>query len=406
MGRGFAVIDLETTGLFPQKHDRIVEVAVVHVSPEGVIEGAWETLVNPQRDMGAQRIHGISAAAAARAPEFSALAPSISALLRGRVPVAHNASFDARFLSHAMAQAGQWCPADDYWMCTMQLAGTFLPGYRSLADCSAAIGYAIENAHRASADAAAAAALLRAYIGAGADRAWWDGWLATAGDWPHEPFEPTGWTARGDLDVAPRSVLERLHVEVAPEAVIDDGSLNLNYLALLDRVLLDRHMSDTEAADLVLFAAEYGLSASAVQRVHRAYFDGLVSAAWADDQLTADEWTEIQKIGGLLELSREVIAAAAAKPEVAAPFFTTGFQLVAGDTVVITGETRRDRATWFEILSQRGLHPKDSMIKKAKVLVAADPDSMSGKARQARAWGIPIINEDGLERLLGLTAGG
>lgn len=30
---------------------------------------------------------------------------------------------------------------------------------------------------------------------------------------------------------------------------------------------------------------------------------------------------------------------------------------------------------------------------------------MSGKARQALAWGIPIINEQGLERLLGLTTG-
>ncbi|WP_370651806.1 exonuclease domain-containing protein [Microbacterium sp.] len=39
MVRGFAVIDLETTGLFPERHDRIVEVAVVHVSPEGVVEG-------------------------------------------------------------------------------------------------------------------------------------------------------------------------------------------------------------------------------------------------------------------------------------------------------------------------------------------------------------------------------
>ena len=164
MGRGFAVIDLETTGLFPQKHDRIVEVAIVHVSPEGIVEGVWETLVNPMRDMGAQRIHGISAAAAARAPEFGELAPSIASLLRGRVPVAHNASFDARFLAHSMEQAGLVCPDHAYWMCTMQLAGTFLPGNRSLADCSAAIGYAMQNAHRASADALAAAALLRAYI--------------------------------------------------------------------------------------------------------------------------------------------------------------------------------------------------------------------------------------------------
>ncbi|KAA9085430.1 hypothetical protein [Microbacterium radiodurans] len=81
-------------------------------------------------------------------------------------------------------------------------------------------------------------------------------------------------------------------------------------------------------------------------------------------------------------------------------------EVAIGDTVVITGETRRERAAWFEMLSQRQFAPKDSLVKKAKVLVAADPDSMSGKARQARAWGIPIINEAGLERLLGLPASG
>lgn len=35
MGHGFAVVDLETTGLFPEYHDRIVEVAIVHVSRSG-----------------------------------------------------------------------------------------------------------------------------------------------------------------------------------------------------------------------------------------------------------------------------------------------------------------------------------------------------------------------------------
>jgi DNA polymerase III epsilon subunit-like protein len=38
-GPGFAVIDLETTGLFPGGHDRIVELAVVHVDEHGLITG-------------------------------------------------------------------------------------------------------------------------------------------------------------------------------------------------------------------------------------------------------------------------------------------------------------------------------------------------------------------------------
>lgn len=49
-----------------------------------------------------------------------------------------------------------------------------------------------------------------------------------------------------------------------------------------------------------------------------------------------------------------------------------------------------------------GFVAKNSMVKSAKVLVAADPDSMSGKAKQARQYGIPIITAGGLKRLLGM----
>ena len=39
-----------------------------------------------------------------------------------------------------------------------------------------------------------------------------------------------------------------------------------------------------------------------------------------------------------------------------------------------------------------------------QILVAADPNSLSGKASKAQAYGIPIITEDAFERLLGTAA--
>lgn len=147
-------------------------------------------------------------------------------------------------------------------------------------------------------------------------------------------------------------------MDIAVDAAVDDGALNLDYLALLDRVLLDWYTSATETDDLIRFAAELGLSSTAVRRPHRAYFDGLVSAAWADDQLTDEEWADIRKIGGLLEIDAQTISGAASKPDAAAPTLTTGFRLSPGDAVVITGETRRDRAEWFQILTERGLIPR------------------------------------------------
>ena len=51
---GYAVVDLETTGLFPGGQDRIIEIAVVLTDRTGEVEETWWTLVNPERDLGPQ----------------------------------------------------------------------------------------------------------------------------------------------------------------------------------------------------------------------------------------------------------------------------------------------------------------------------------------------------------------
>src|SRR5215208_2363165 len=54
----FAVVDVETTGFdpVPGGTHRIVEVAVVRMSPDGRVEDEFVTLVKPQRRMGASHI--------------------------------------------------------------------------------------------------------------------------------------------------------------------------------------------------------------------------------------------------------------------------------------------------------------------------------------------------------------
>ncbi|MCU1442082.1 MAG: polymerase epsilon subunit, partial [Cryobacterium sp.] len=136
------------------------------------------------------------------------------------------------------------------------------------------------------------------------------------------------------------------------------------------------------------------------EMMHRSYFDGLVSAAWADGEMTADELNDVRAVGTALSIAGEVIETALQVQATGSPTLSTGFTLTPGDVVVITGETRRARSEWFELLASRGLVPHDNIVKKAKLLVAADPDSMSDKARKAREYGIPIVNEAGLERLL------
>ena len=49
---GFAIIDLETTGLRP-KSDRVVEIAIVRTDAWGRPMAELSTLVNPERAVGA-----------------------------------------------------------------------------------------------------------------------------------------------------------------------------------------------------------------------------------------------------------------------------------------------------------------------------------------------------------------
>ncbi|MEI6503461.1 MAG: exonuclease domain-containing protein, partial [Armatimonadota bacterium] len=66
-----AVVDVETTGFAAQHTDRIVEIAIVRLSSGGDTLDEFETLVNPQRDVGPTHIHGISAHDVLDAPTFA-----------------------------------------------------------------------------------------------------------------------------------------------------------------------------------------------------------------------------------------------------------------------------------------------------------------------------------------------
>ncbi len=99
-----AFVDLETTGGSAQS-DRITEVAILRLSPDGVDE--WSTLVNPGRPIPRpiQSLTGINDAMVASAPTFEDVAAEIAQRLAGHVFVAHNARFDHGFLKNAFARA-------------------------------------------------------------------------------------------------------------------------------------------------------------------------------------------------------------------------------------------------------------------------------------------------------------
>ncbi|TFB73202.1 DNA polymerase III subunit epsilon [Cryobacterium glaciale] len=401
---GFAVIDFETTGLFAGGSHRVIEVAVAHVSADGQIEGQWETLINPGRDLGRQDIHRVRAADVMNAPSFVEIAPQLVALLDGRVIVAHNAAFDTRFLLAELARAGYPIFEPVISLCTMQLARDFLPGTgRSLADCCAAYDIDLTGAHRASVDTYATAQLLSHYISGAADPILWADALdlAAAYRWPTLSLSERPWFPRPDFatEQTASAFLERISVRL-PE--ITGPAEHQDYLALLDRCLLDRQLSTHEAQALVQLAEELGLSRHRCELLHGEYFAALARIAWGDGVLTTDEMADLVDVANLLDISADALDAALDEPEEAIVAVASAhFELHLGDLVVLTGDMTRPRSDWESELLARGFAPKSAVTKKVTLLVAADPDSLSGKARKARDYGIPIVGEAALARLAG-----
>ncbi|CCH32858.1 DEAD/DEAH box helicase [Actinosynnema sp. NPDC047251] len=162
----YAVVDVETTGFAAWRKDRIIEVAVIRIAPDGTVLGEWSSLVDPQRRLAASEVHGITQKELVGAPVFADVAPALAAQLNGAVVVAHNASFDLSFLNAEFARTSTpFSPSAT--LCTMKLDNhVHQAGRRKLHDCLTGIGTpaAHVTAHRALADAKAAADLLCHYL--------------------------------------------------------------------------------------------------------------------------------------------------------------------------------------------------------------------------------------------------
>lgn len=396
----FAVIDFETTGLIPEKHDRAIEVGIVLTDDHGRVEHEWTTLLNPRRDVGAARVHGIRAADLLDAPEFGDVADHVLDLVSGRTVVAHNAIFDMRFLLAELRRASFDMPHPPAALCSMKWAGRAI-GAAKLQHCCEALGIDLVDAHTALADARATAALLAHLQDMIGTHPEWGhdvnssaryAWPATRPDAP-----PVRSVLRGQATSDPyawlRSVLEAAWVPGDPEN-------EAAYLLVLDQALLDRHISVTEGRELAATAEAAGLSRETVNRLHHDYLRSVALEALADNVVTPDERADLESVASALGLGVPYVEEALswASRQEPADIQRDAFALNPGDRVVFTGEMTTPRDQWVKDIAAAGL-ASGGVTKSTKLVVAADPDSMSGKAAKARQYGVPVIGEEAFARL-------
>ncbi len=124
LSRSIVFVDLETTGADAQ-HDRVTEIGVVEVGPDGIQE--WDTLLDPGVSIPPfiQRLTGITDEMVQGQPTFASIAETLAERLQGRLFVAHNARFDYGFLKNEFRRAGLTFRADV--LCTVRLSRSLFP---------------------------------------------------------------------------------------------------------------------------------------------------------------------------------------------------------------------------------------------------------------------------------------
>jgi DNA polymerase-3 subunit epsilon len=401
---GFAVIDLETTGFAYNHTDRICEIGVVLLDPHGNREGTYSTLVNPQRDLGAQHIHGIDATDARLAPTFAQIIGDLTEVLAGRVIAAHNSAFDTAFLAAEYARAG-WPIglSRDMTLCTMALASQYLPGAPAKLDqCCAFAGISQADAHHALADAEAAACLLALYMERSRGSQVWADWVAygTTLLWPEAPRLATTPVTRG----VSRPEGEAMASVMATLTRVEGVDRADEYLDLLDRVLADRKISPSERASLDGLTASLGLTATQIAELNRHYMLGIVDMVAADDMFTREERATVIQLANLLDIGDLEIEALLLKAEAQVSLVETSLTLKAGDMVVFTGFSALRKAELAAQAEAAGLVVWPSLKKGVAVVVALDEGTNSGKAQKARAWAIPVIGADAFAECCGSVA--
>lgn len=393
----WSVIDVETTGLYPSS-DRIVEIGVVRLSPRGEEIASWTTLVDPDRDIGASHIHGLTAYELRGAPRFADIAPGLLCMLSGTRLAAHNARFDLTFVSRELERSGAtWGKPDA--LCTMMTAGRLrLSHGRSLAACCEALGIENSDAHCAESDARAAARVLACALARMNDPSVLPALVPT---FPESGLPPSR-TRKDPPPPRMNSALGSLASRVGvPAGIGASDDVALIYFALLDEVLEDRRVTEAEVCALSAMAHELCLDVATVTSLHAAYLGGVWELAKADGIITDAERRDLTIVSELLGV------AAPAAPVAASSFarrehFVGKSVCFTGASVVTIGGEQLSREDQEGLAEEAGMVVKSGVSRKLDILVLANPDSRSGKSKLADERGVRKIAEPVFWRALGV----
>ncbi|MBU2870690.1 3'-5' exonuclease [Colwellia sp. E2M01] len=115
------ILDFETTGLSPDNGDRAIEVGAVKLE-NGVILDRFQELMHPGRRVSSfiENYTGITNAMLSKAAPCNEVMARFSDFIQGHNLVAHNASFDKRFLDNELSHIS--ANYDGQFVCSVLLS--------------------------------------------------------------------------------------------------------------------------------------------------------------------------------------------------------------------------------------------------------------------------------------------
>lgn len=406
----FAFLDLETTGFSPRRGDRIVEIAIITTNWEGQVQDRFETLVNPLREVTGTEIHGLTAELLNEAPAFSDVVDDILFFLKDKIVVGHNLTFDLRFLE---AEIERHYKQQFFFegLCTLQLSKTLFPGLpiRRLDALCEFLDIDLVEAHSALGDCEATKELFRKMK------------LLTREN-PHFNWEDLlSQPCCIDFELAPKQrfvnrskaeyqihskksqlleFIKRLPADPQAEVSVSQ------YLNLLDEVLLDRKLTQSEVESLMDLIVLLGLSQGQVKTLHEDYLRNLTRVYWKDHFLSEAEKSDLFDVGELLGIDKSQVLLIIDEEQVKVNSemenadHKNSIERIQGKSICFTGALQStsngypiDRGFAQKLAMENGMVIKSGVSKGLDYLVTADPNSLSGKSLKAKDYGVKIIAE-------------
>jgi DNA polymerase-3 subunit epsilon len=376
-----SVIDCETTGL--GKSDRIVEIAVITLDAKTLVTvDEFDTLINPQRDVGKTDLHGITATMVAGAPTMEEVIGMLSRRLHGSVLAAHSLRFDSRMIHNECDRLSVEFEAG-MGICTLRLAGEKLSRAAERHDIP------LNGHHRALVDARVCAELLRRLIDESQETS---PAHLIAGSLPISSR-----THRRDIvDSDSISPLQRLVSRACVPSSLDAG---LEYFDALDWVLDDGIITPDEQKFLDEIIESSDLVDSQVLAMQQSYLGSLIQAVERDAIVSEDELVLVARVANALKI--EGVPMPKVTKNLTASRISKGQRVCFTGTAVDSDGNHLERSTLEGMAAVAGLQPVSGVsLRSCDLLVAADTASSSGKARKARELGIPVMSTEDFLRAI------